>query len=778
MVQIFINEVELDLPANIGEQIAINFEAFPLGEFRNTFNNFSGNLTFPPTSKNRLVFGNATNNLGALNITRQYTGQILSGAIELFYGRVDFERYNNGFECRFVTSGQLLSEEIKQYDMFDVLFGLPPADIIVGGWFDHTWNQFNTSIDLGDSIPDIVNIKYPLLDLGYFTNTPQKVGWFDLRPTFNLYALVNAIALKLNKSVVFQGGINDLLRYTTVTPNVWEYSDRIIEQNSIALKLDATPTTYTNINAPAFEGGTLPATLSGIAQTKSGIFRQATSTTVIAPFTTTTLVESDYTFGVDFEFAMCFNFRVSNLRYRTVDLSFQQAIEFRLDLNVKNANAADFEISFLPDFNAGFSSDYPNGRSPFVAIVGGNVVRVLCFANEAGYSPNGTTDVYATMVIRYKGFKSLPAGSDLSFIINETKWGVRYATGVGPIQPQGVVSLTFSYFNPVNESYLKIKHNEQIYTNGIVYAADLLSDLKPVDVLKYFMRLTGSYLIEGTDTLTFVPFANYNKSEAIDWSGKVNWLIPPIVDYRDNELGKNNYLVYRQDDTNGNLDPYYLAGNLPTNLGEKDVVLYEAPFGQSVLKQTFQGAISILNIPYYNAPITIVYNPYQNTSINFQQGTYVGYDGQLYKVKQNVLGSTGIPPALTNDYELVDFKDFNQQKPQFRVVYVADRPDANNNVRVFSTAGNDLRAATLYSQIAPLDFQKAITDAYGFIPSTFLDYRQVVCQVSLSDLDIHLLDLKKLVFISELNAYFYINKVEDYTPDTNVDTTVTLTMLP
>ena len=778
MVQIFINEVELDLPANIGEQIAINFEAFPLGEFRNTFNNFSGNLTFPATPKNCKVFGQATNNLSPLTITRQYTGQILSGAIELFYGRVDFERYNNGFECRFVTSGQLLSEEIKQYDMFDVLFGLPPADIIVGGWFDHTWNQFNTSIDLGDSIPDIVNIRYPLLDLGYFTNTPQKVGWFDLRPTFNLYALVNAIALKLNKSVVFQGGINDLLRYTTVTPNVWEYSDRIIEQNSIALKLDPTPTTYTNINAPAFEGGTLPATLSGITQTKSGIFRQATSTTVAAPFTTTTLVESDYAFGVDFEFAMCFNFRVTNLRYRTVDLSFQQAIEFRLNLNVKNATVTDFEISFLPDFNAGFSSDYPTGRPPVVTIVGGNIVKILCFANQATYSPYGTTDVYATMVIRYKGFKSLPAGSDLSFIINETEWGVRYATGVGTVQPQGVVSLTFSYFNPVNESYLNIKHNEQIYSNGVVYAADLLSDLKPVDVLKYFMRLTGSYLIEGTDTLTFVPFANYNKSEAIDWSGKVNWLIPPIVDYRDNELGKNNYLIYKQDDTNGNLDRYYLAGNLPTNLGEKDVVLYEAPFGQSVLKQTFQGAISILNIPYYNAPITIVYNPYQNTSINFQQGTYVGYNGQLYKVKQNVLGSTGIPPALTNDYELVDFKDFNQQKPQFRVVYVADRPDANNNVRVFSTAGNDLRAATLYSQIAPLDFQKAITDGYGFIPSTFLDYRQVVCQVSLSDLDIHLLDLKKLVFISELNAYFYINKVEDYTPDTNVDTTVTLTMLP
>lgn len=774
MIQIFINEQELDLPVDIGEQIAINYEAFPLGEFRNTFNNFSGNLNFPPTPKNRLIFGHATNNLAPLTVTREYTGRIVSGAIELFYGRVDYERYNNGFECRFVTSGQLLSEEIKQYDMFDVLFGLPAADTIVNGWFDHTWNSLNTSVALGGSIPDITNVFYPLLDLGYFNNTPQKIGWFDLRPTFNLYALINAIALKVNKSVVFGGGINDLLRYTTVTPRVWEYSDRIKQQNSIALKLDATPTTYTNIDAPAFSTGTLPATLSGIAQTKSGIFRTATTTTVVAPFSTTTLVESDFTFGVDFEFAMCFNFRASNLRYRDVGLN--QQIEFRIDCDVRNGTGLDFEFSFLPDWNAGFTHDTPTGVAPVVTFVTGtNVIKIICQANEGGFSPNGTTDVYATLVIRYKAFKKLNAGNNLTFLIHQTEWGVRYATGVSG---QGQIGLTISYFNPISESYLNIKHNEQIYTNGIVYAADLLSDLKPVDVLKYFMRLTGSYLIETTDTLNFIPFANYDKAEAVDWSGKVNFLQPPIVDYRDNELGKDNWLVYKQDDTNGNLDPYYLGGNLPTNLGSAITTLYEAPFAQSFLKQTFKGSTSIVSIPYYNAPITIIYNPYQNTSITFEQDTYVGYDGQLYKVRQNVVGSTGTPPALTNDYELVDYKDFNQQEPDFRVVYVADKPDANNNVRVFSTAGSDLRPADLYSQIAPLDFQKAITDGYGFIPSTFLDYRQVVVQVSLSDLDIHNLDLKKLVFISELNAYFYINKVEEYTPATNVDTTVTLTMLP
>jgi hypothetical protein len=303
-----------------------------------------------------------------------------------------------------------------------------------------------------------------------------------------------------------------------------------------------------------------------------------------------------------------------------------------------------------------------------------------------------------------------------------------------------------------------------------------MGTLKPADVLKYAMRLTGSYLVETDTAITLVPFGDYDKASAQDWSGKVNFLNAPIVDYRDNELGKDNWLVYQQDDTNTALDPYYLGGNLPTNLGTQIVILYEAPFAQSAVNQTMQGSISLVRVPYYDAPLAYFYKVWINDSTSFTTGQFVGFQGRLFKVLANCLGSDGSPIVNTADYEEVDYSVFNEQSPEYRAIEVLT--NQVTGVEVYRDNGSLSYTAQITASLNGIDFQQAINDGYGFIPSTFLDYRQLVIQVSLSDLDIHNLDLKKLVFISELNAYFYINKVEEYTPDTNVDTTVTLTMLP
>jgi hypothetical protein len=290
------------------------------------------------------------------------------------------------------------------------------------------------------------------------------------------------------------------------------------------------------------------------------------------------------------------------------------------------------------------------------------------------------------------------------------------------------------------------------------------------------MRLTGSYLVETDTTITLVPFGDYEKADAIDWSGKVNFLQQPIVDYRDNELGKDNWLVYQQDDTNTALDPYYLGGNLPTNLGNQIVFLYEAPFAQSAFNQTFQGALSLVRVPYFDAALAFIYKVWVNDATVFSKGQFVGFEGRLFKVTTNTTGSEGTPLVNAADYEEVDFSVFNSQTPEYRAIEVLT--DQVTGVQVYNNLLDTFYTKQDVGALNGIDFQQAITDGYGFIPSTFLDYRQLILQVSLSDLDIHNLDLKKLVFISELNAYFYINKVEEYTPDTNVDTTVTLTMLP
>ena len=660
--------------------------------------------------------------------------------------------------------------------MYEVMQGLGRADIGIDQWFDHKYLSVYTRFGVGDKVEGYKNVRYPLLDLGYFNNTNNKIGYFDLRASFNLWTMCLAIAKKIDKSLTFQGALPERLQKTYITPKDWKYSDRLIQVNKSEIVLPEYVNESLNIDVPIFRsdpltGTKLPSLLLPV-QSKAGIFEGVSTQTISAPFTTTTLVNSNFTFGVNFEFAMNFKFRVVDLKYNTMG-GFPQWAGFELDVDLKNGLTGELIAELLPDWSSGFSSVDTFGIAPEVSI-DGNKIFIKAYANQATYSPYGNTDVFATVQVKFSGFKVLPTGSNLTFTINETRWGLNYPACGACTQPP--VDLYFSFFSPTPEKYITVTHDERIYPRGIISGADLMGSLKPADILKYAMRLTGSYLVENDTSLTLVPFSDYDKATAMDWSGKVNWLIPPIVDYRDNELGKNNYLIYKQDDTNTPLDPYYLAGNLPTNLGEKDVTLYEAPFAQSAFNQTFQGTLSLVRVPYYDALLAYVYKVWINDSTSFTKGQYVGYEGRLFKILNNVLGSAGTPLTLTNDYEEVDFSVFNNQSPEFRVIEVLT--DQVTGVQVYDNLLDSFYTKQDVGALNGIDFQKAITDGYGFIPSTFLDYRQVVCQVSLSDLDIHLLDLKKLVFISELNAYFYINKVEDYTPDTNVDTTVTLTMLP
>jgi hypothetical protein len=764
MIQIFINEVELDLPANIGEQIAINFEAFPLGEFRNTFNNFSGNLTFPATAKNRLVFGHATNNLAPLTVTREYTGQILSGAIELFYGRVDYERFNNGFECRFVTSGQLLSEAIKQYDIFEVLLGLPRADAVSGEeWFDHQYITSYIFNGVGVNADGGINVKYPLLDLGYFNNTDKKIGYFDLRATFSLWTLCLAIAKKVNKALTFNGTLPDRLFNTFITPKDWKYSDRIIEVNALKMSASGVTQSFTNL-----------------ISTQDNYVNFNLTNTQLGEFTVTKTTASGrdtYNLRSEFNFYLKKRFKYL-VTLRTKDIIDGTFIErnglelFWFDSDLMFSQSIAPTVTLLPNWVCGATASVPAGVEPDVRYFAGaeNIV-VQGFANQVGYGYEGTSDIFIQFIVSYD--------TELIYTANATQLIEDKLVAMNLLAP--IVNGTTRWDLDVtisalpNEDVVNIAHDERIYANGLISGTDLMGTLKPADVLKYAMRLTGSYLVETDTTITLVPFGDYEKADAIDWSGKVNFVQQSIVDYRDNELGKDNWLVYQQDDTNTALDPYYLGGNLPTNLGTSIVTLYEAPFAQSAFNQTFQGALSLVRVPYYDAPLAYFYRVWINDATAYTVGQFVGYESRLFKVLANCLGSDGSPIVNTADYEEVDYSVFNSQSPEYRAIEVLE--GQVTGVNIYNNGFNAGEAQVTASLIG-IDFQQAITDGYGFIPSTFLDYRQLVLQVSLSDLDIHNLDLKKLVFISELNAYFYINKVEEYTPDTNVDTTVTLTMLP
>jgi len=697
----------------------------------------------------------------------------------LFFGRVDFERYNNGFECRFITSGQLLSEEIKQYDMFDVMYGLRAADLETGEtWFDHRYLSSATQNGVGTNANGDKNVKYPLIDLGYFNNSNTKIGYFDLRATFNLWTMCLAIAKKINKTLTFQGALPERLKKTYITPKDWKYSDRLIEENkttSKVLPFDTSYDTYkVEYDVQGFRFFNPLFGVDAVNPIKTGKFTLVPNgldlvQEIITPLSLNFNVNAELTFNCIVEVA--YDPIGTPLSSISTAISSQIRISFNVESTLFTGTQSGVSIEFIEDetiIGQNFST-------------GGEITLSI---NPTNGSPNtgqirpmpiatGIRNVRVPVKVKFKkttdfeGTITTPIVARIGVSTLHT-----YVDGVW-------TTVTVRFDSGTDEPNIPdfiIQHDNKILGNGLISGADLMGSLKPADVLKYAMRLTGSYLVENDTSLTFVPFSDYDKASAMDWSGKVNWLIPPIVDYRDNELGKDNWLIYKQDDTNTPLDPYYLGGNLPTNLGDKIVTLYQAPFAQSAFNQTFQGALSLVRVPYYDAPLAYVYRVWTSDSTSFNKGQYVGYEARLFKVLNNVLGSAGTPPTLTNDYEEVDYDEFNNQSPEFRAIEVLN--EQITNVEIFNEFGDFAYTIDDVGALNGIDFQQAITEGYGFIPSTFLDYRQVVCQVSLSDLDIHLLDLKKLVFISELNAYFYINKVEDYTPDTNVDTTVTLTMLP
>jgi hypothetical protein len=659
--------------------------------------------------------------------------------------------------------------------MFDVLLGLPRADVIGGEqWFDHQYSQINTGTFVGTNVDGGKNVRYPLLDLGYFNNTNSKIGYFDLRATFSLWTMCLAIAKKVNKTLTFNGGLPTRLFNTFITPKDWKYSDRIIAENKSSLEVEITTQTQTGALQAMFGGGNnIILTQNEInkiydieVEYVGGLFNRTNFKFV-----------SDFVFNSVVEFAIQFDVRVQDLLWINSGSGIQY-IEYLFEFQTPYLFAdINPQINLVGNSNSGYSSVNPTGIAPNVSVSNTGFLlefKLQIFANEAGFSPNGTTDAYASVNISFSSEETINASTIKTIaFIRRTARGI-YPTGT---LGQGNITAT-TIIKPHTEipKLLSITHDERIYANGLISGTDLMGSIKPADVMKYAMRLTGSYLVETETTLTLVPFANYQSSTPTNWSGKANLVNGITVDYLNNNLGENNYLKYKEDDTNTPLDPYYLAGNLPTNIGTVDNILYESVFAQSAFNQTFTGAVSLVRVPYYDAPLAYYYRVWINDATAYTVGQFVGYLGRLFKVLANCLGSDGSPIVNTADYEEVDYSIFNDQSPTYRAIEVLT--DQVTGVQVYGGTGTLLYTNSITAGLDGIDLQQSVNDTYGFIPSTFLDFRQIEVELMLTSIDIANLDLKKLVRIDELNGTFYVNALSNYTPDVSVPTKAILTLIP
>ena len=764
MIQIYINDKELDLPVDIINQIGINYEVFTIGEFANKFNSFSGNLTFPNTDTNRRVFGFATDNLNAGIVNREYTGRIVNNAVEVFSGEVNFERYNNGFECRFFTTGQLLIQSLQPLDMFDVLDGLPV------GWFDHLYTSAATRFGFGTNADGGKNVRYPLLDLGYFNNTELRIGYFDLRATFSVWTMCLAIARKVNKTLTFSGGLPARLFNTFITPKDWKYSDRLIEENKTTAKVLPFSTTYNFVasNAsPVSTFNTMTFSIDAVNPLKVGKFELITDsgflTDVRTPFDCNFNVNAELSFNCIIDYTSQFN------QGTAPSISF--FLETITSVLFDNVDTVGIQsVSFI-DGEQILGTDTATGLQPVARILDDGAY--IDFCNPQLFS--GQYKIRLPLVIKYQKNRVYEGLIEDARIVPVLK-SVLAPYGGDPTLDQSItISFNTASTDP-NEPDFILQHNERIYGRGLISGADLMASLKPADVIKYAMRLTGSYLVETETTLTLAPFTNYLSNTPTNWSGKANLVNGITVDYFNNNLGKNNYLIYKQDDTNTELNPYFLAGNLPTGIGTVDNILYESVFAQSAINQTFKGLVALVRVPYYDAPLAYFYRVWVNDATAYIKGQFVGFEGRLFKVLNNTTGSAGTPLVNASNYEEVDYSVFNSQSPTYRAIEVL--PEQFTGVQVYDDTTDSFYTKRDTGGLNGIDLQQSVNDTYGFIPSTFLDFRQIEVELMLTSIDIANLDLRKLVRIDELNGTFYVNALSNYTPDVSVPTKAILTLIP
>jgi hypothetical protein len=774
MLQVYINSTVLDCYPNVLEQFAFDYQAFPLYDFATVTNGFAGNITFPPTKTNKNVFGKVDISNLDTGVTRSYPALIQYSGITFFKGTAYLESYSSGgYELRFETDTQFIFDSLKDATMWEVLKNL--------GLRTDSNDLFDTAFTHDAVWGYLSGVKsstlFPLIDNGLFKNSERYVNFFDLRPAFKLEPLVKYIAEYVGRTLT----INDTERLDSLflTPDVFEYGEQFREANRLLLGTTTTFDTYANrvLNGPTIftSLGRIFGYYEDLEQAGKFTYTRLDTRTPISGVYRIQ-VESDYRFNTTAKVNFRQTVRITNLIYQGevrpqyVQLKFAVLGSFSL---VENGTAI-----LVDGWNSGYSSARPLGRTPEVEFVvndfGDTFILFKVWANQATYSPYGTTDAYLTFDVSFQiPTTDLEVGDLLELYAPLPVWKSEYQNGE---DGQGLVTVSCKYDKIENLPFLEVTHDEVILPNGFISAADLLSNLKANDVLKFALRQVGGILTDTGTQLIITTLDQLTRADAKDWTTKLVNINEATVDFIEDNLGLNNYLLFPPNDNNGNIDEYYQALNLPST-GRGNVNLYVAPTDQTINSQAFQGNLTLPLIQFFKIAYNTLYNAY-STSLTYQPNELVGYNGEVYKVITAVDGGDGLPDTLPSDYELVERSLLGEQDAGNRCIWVeAIEFPADNNAYLVNTNGTDSGLFVQWKGNTELAGFENAEPLYGFLPDTFLDYRTFSVMLNLTLLDILQLDLNRLVFIKQLNGYFYVNKIENYTPAPNILTKVLLTRI-
>jgi len=300
-----------------------------------------------------------------------------------------------------------------------------------------------------------------------------------------------------------------------------------------------------------------------------------------------------------------------------------------------------------------------------------------------------------------------------------------------------------------------------VYTN-LFECTGNMPDMPLKDFVRAFMVRYNLLLLsnKATNIIEFVPFKNLYENTAYDWSDK--------IDSRDRELqfraeryGQNNLFQYLDDNQ-------YVPGYASGVINVSDTNLKE----DAILKQPFGASLDVIRLKGLSCPEVPLYLFDEADIDNLPIPEYAP---PLITITGGVTGF---------GYFLNDIGQYNRKTtPQSvtpRLLYLKQTMLTADPIIYkdgpFSFVSGPLRTEPLawfWNDTEPynLSFDSTktgnslLTDNYTELEFMLDKMKIVTAQFNLSADDVINHDFTRPVFISYLNAYFYVNAIKDYTPN-------------
>jgi hypothetical protein len=307
-----------------------------------------------------------------------------------------------------------------------------------------------------------------------------------------------------------------------------------------------------------------------------------------------------------------------------------------------------------------------------------------------------------------------------------------------------------------------------VYTN-LFECTGNMPDMPLKDFVRAFMVRYNLLLLsnKATNIIEFVPFKNLYENTAYDWSDK--------IDSRDKELqfraeryGQSNLFQYLDDNQ-------YVPGYASGVINVSDTNLKE----DAILKQPFGASLDVVRLKGLSCP-----------------------EVPLYLFDEADIDNLPIPeyaPFFTGGSQAAFDHMFNQMLPVWQAenaMYNRKTTPQNVTPRILYLNATMLTADPIIYKDGPLSFvsgplrteplawfwndtepynlsfdstktgNSLLTDNYTELEFMLDKMKIVTAMFNLSADDVINHDFTRPVFISYLNAYFYVNTIKDYTPNT------------